>query len=201
MKTRKKNRLVESFEAQVIALGGSLPDRSVVRSEDVAFGSYVSEWTGLPYAELSVLLAQLRATQCIHQTHHWQARGDSFYGDHLLFQRLYEALNDEIDGIAEKAIGLGCVENVQLALQSSQTTRMIDDRAIAARAVPGIPTQVDLAKKSLVAELTLLRFCALASQGLDDAGLLTRGLDNMLQGIEDTHEGHVYLLKQRVNKH
>ena len=32
---------------------------------------------------------------------------------------------------------------------------------------------------------------------LKEMGLLTRGLDNMIAGIEDKHESHVYLLKQR----
>ena len=30
--------------------------------------------------------------------------------------------------------------------------------------------------------------------------VLTNGLSNMLQGIADVHEGHIYLLKQRVSK-
>ena len=33
---------------------------------------------------------------------------------------------------------------------------------------------------------------------LDEMGVLTYGMDNMLGGLVDTHENYVYLLRQRV---
>ena len=53
------------------------------------------------------LLSHHRFLYLAYQNLHWLSRGDSFYGDHLLFQRLYEKLGDESDQIAERAIGLG----------------------------------------------------------------------------------------------
>jgi DNA-binding ferritin-like protein len=53
------------------------------------------------------LLAILRALQWSHQTAHWKVRGEPFYGDHLLFQKLYEAVGEEIDTLAEKNKKLG----------------------------------------------------------------------------------------------
>lgn len=58
---------------------------------------------------LCVLLATLRAAHLIHWTGHWQVKGDTQYGDHLLLERVYTALADEIDTLAEKVVStFGC---------------------------------------------------------------------------------------------
>jgi DNA-binding ferritin-like protein len=36
---------------------------------------------------------------------HWQAKGQPFYGDHLLFERLYKARVEQIDSLAEVIAG------------------------------------------------------------------------------------------------
>ena len=61
-----------------------------------------------------------------------------------------------------------------------------------------IPQPTELAKRSYLAEMNFLKVMAHLAEHLKECGTLTRGLDNMLQGIEDKHEGHVYLLKQRI---
>ena len=53
---------------------------------------------------LCVLLATLRAAHLIHWTGHWQVKGDTQYGDHLLLERVYSGLADEIDTLAEKIV-------------------------------------------------------------------------------------------------
>jgi DNA-binding ferritin-like protein len=58
------------------------------------------------YADLAVWLAFLRALGMIHHSHHWQTMGKSFYGDHLLYERFYKAIQDEVDTVGEKVIGL-----------------------------------------------------------------------------------------------
>ena len=52
-------------------------------------------------AALLTLWAHVRAAHHVYWTLHWQARGPTSYGDHLLYQRLYEARIEEIDGLAE----------------------------------------------------------------------------------------------------
>lgn len=184
----KRRRLIETIEAQVILTSMS--------SGDVVFQGMCSEWTGMPYAELSVLLANLRALHCIHHTHHWQALGDSFYGDHLLFGRLYDAIAGEIDSLGEKVVGMGSIENVKLDLQMSQVMQFVAQAK--ANPMQAIPQKDDLAKCSMMCELDFLRNCSLTQKLLEEQGLLTGGISNMLEGFEDVHEGHVYLLKQRV---
>jgi hypothetical protein len=71
------------------------------------FNSMLNGYAGAPAAELGVLLSALKALAVVHQSHHWQTRGVTYYGDHLLFERIYGNVDGEVDGIAEKAVGFG----------------------------------------------------------------------------------------------
>jgi len=159
----------------------------------IAFDNAVAEWGAVPNPQLSVLLTQLRYLFLIHQTHHWISRGSSYYGDHLLFMRLYENIDDEIDALAEKMIGLGTIDSVSLFLQIAQVNKLIQGYG----SLSTVPTQDELARRSLAAEMSFLKYVARAVDQLKSVNVLTRGLDNLLAGIEDKHEEHVYLLKQR----
>jgi len=156
----------------------------------------MSEWGGLPYSQLSVTLVHLKYLSALHQNHHWTAMGDSYYGDHLLFQRLHEAVQPEIDSVAEKAVGLGCTDSVSISLVNSQVLKLIMGQGSAST----IPRSSDLASLSLKAEMNFLAVMKHLCDSLNECGLMTHGLDNLLAGIEDKHEGHVYLLKQRISK-
>lgn len=169
-------------------------DPNVDPNHDIGVEHMVGEWAGIPYAELSVIIVHLRYLANMHQTHHWISKGDPFYGDHLLFQRLYETIVSEIDSLAEKAVGLGSERNVDLTLQLKQLDKMCTG---AYGMTQMIPQPTELVKRSLAAEKNFIKTVSILVQSLKDQGLLTRGLDNMLAGIEDVHESHVYLLKQR----
>ncbi len=156
----------------------------------------VAEWGGIPYAELSVILVHLKFLAEVHQTHHWTCMGDPYYGDHLLFTRLYDGVKCEIDTVAEKAVGLGSTSNVDLSLVTSQVMRLVSGYGMTTT----IPQSTDLARRSLMAEMNFLKVIDRMIECLDECGMLTNGIDNMLQGIADVHEGHVYLLKQRCSK-
>ena len=86
--------------------------------------------------------------------------------------------------------------NVNLTLQTLQLLKLVTSDGNASM----IPTSSDLAKKSLMAEMNFLKVIDVMMSCLQECGLLTPGLSNMLEGIADLHEGHVYLLKQRVSK-
>jgi DNA-binding ferritin-like protein len=163
---------------------------------NIALDNMLAEWGAVSYSQLSVILVHTRFLSQVHQTHHWIAKGDSFYGDHLLFERLYSATSTEIDLIAEKSIGLGGADNVNLALQLNQIARMAQNYGMAST----IPQPSELARRSMIVEVGFLRCVAHCVEQLREQGQMTRGLDNMLAGIEDVHEGHVYLLKQRVSR-
>lgn len=150
-------------------------------------------WSGLTYPQLSVTLMMLRFLALVHQTNHWTAKGDPFYGDHLLFERLYNNVVGEIDDIAEKAVGLGGTENVNLQLQVTQLLQMVQGYGT----VSMIPQSCDLAQRSLAVEMNFIKNVTDMMCAMEEEGTLTHGLSNMLEGILDVHEGHVFLLKQR----
>lgn len=179
-----KKRLVETLEMKIVA------DPNV----EIVVDNMVSEWGAVPYPQLSVFLVQLKFLSQIHQTHHWTTKGDPFYGDHLLYSRLYDGIAGEVDSIAEKAVGLGSTANVDLVLQTSQIMKLVQGYGMSST----IPQQSELAKRSYLAEMNFLKVASCLAESMKECGTLTRGLDNMLQGIEDKHENHVFLLKQRI---
>jgi len=149
------------------------------------------------YAEVAVFIDLLRGLQLLYQTSHWQTSGPMYYGDHLLFQRLYEALGDDIDALGEKAVGMGnerlvdyrhSLQNMQMFLDAA------DDMITAENETPA---QKHVAR-ALRAETAFIRAGESLMNMLDGKGLLTRGVENLLGGILDKHEGLLYLLKQRV---
>jgi len=179
-----KRRLSETFEMAIVVE----PNLNIVTD------NFISEWGSTPYPQLSVALVYLKFLALVHQNHHWVTKGDPFYGDHLLFSKLYEETIEDIDTVAEKAIGLGSTANVDLMLTTSQVMKLVKNYGMTTT----MPSPAELAKRSYLAEMNFLKVMAHLADCLKECGTLTRGLDNMLQGIEDRHEGHVYLLKQRV---
>src|ERR1700760_4998396 len=75
-----------------------LPEKSarVRTAHSHTLGELLAPFEGKPGQELGLLVAVLRAASVVHQSHHWQTRGTSFYGDHLLFEKLY---NDSLEAI------------------------------------------------------------------------------------------------------
>lgn len=136
---------------------------------------------------LTVLLSYLRALYQMYQHMHWKAEGPNYYSDHLLYQRLYEGVEDELDGVAEKIIGL---HNDPHMIDS------ITDSATAAQAVEMLMEDrhdpETFQKTAIRAERILLK---LIKQLMEED--TTDGLEDMLQGLANKHEEHLYLLQQR----
>jgi DNA-binding ferritin-like protein len=159
----------------------------------VAHDNLVAQWGGIPYAQLSVVLVHLRFVGLTHQTHHWVAQGDPFYGDHLLFERLYKTTLEEVDHVAEKVVGLSGDQNVNLTLQLQQLNQLVSAYAIN----QAVPQSTDLVRRSMLAETNLINVVDTALLSMQEDRSLTPGVENTLQGIADVHEGNVYLLKRR----
>jgi DNA-binding ferritin-like protein len=153
-------------------------------------------WMGLSYATLSALMVHARYVAVVHQHHHWVSRGDSFYGDHLLFERLYSSVAEEIDGIAEKLVGLASEKNLDLSIQMKMLAALVEER-YGMHAM--IPTSGTLAAKSLDVEEAFVVAIVAAMDALEDQGELTVGLENFLAQLADDHEKNKYLLKQRIS--
>jgi starvation-inducible DNA-binding protein len=144
-------------------------------------------------APLGALLAVLRGAAFLHQTHHWQTSGPSYYGDHLLFERLYKDSQPYIDQVAERAVGLGSASLVAPTQQAEQVRQIVGMVASPnARAA-------SLVDASLKVESLVLSVVGEALSMLTASNSLTPGVDNLLQGVADLHETFVYLLQQRAS--
>lgn len=177
-------RLSESLEVQLVVADTNL---------NITVDNMCSEWGNVAFPQLAVMLVYLKFLATVHQHHHWIAKGDPYYGDHLLFERLYGDVIEEIDLVAEKAVGMGGSSNIDLALVTSQVNRLVQGYGM----TQTIPQPTELAKRSLIAEMNFLATATCLVNSMKECGILSRGIDNMIAGIEDKHEGHVYLLKQR----
>lgn len=144
-------------------------------------------------APLSAVLVMLRAASFLHQTHHWQTQGPTYYADHLLFDRLYNDSQSFIDQVAERAVGLGHAGLVSPSAQAQQLAQVIG----VVGGSDGSPDQ--LVQTSLRMESLVLSVIDEATKVLRGSEALTNGTDNLLQGTADLHETFVYLLQQRAS--
>lgn len=137
-------------------------------------------------AALKELLAKLRLLAMYYQTAHWQVKSSTYYADHVLFERLYNETNEQIDGIAERAVGLTDMEAVSLADSLSMMSQF------------KLPTECkdnsEYAKAGLALEKSVMGTIDRALEGA------SAGTRNLLEGLADVSEKHVYLLKQRLSQ-
>lgn len=138
--------------------------------------------------QLSDLLATLRAVHFIHWTGHWQVKGNPYYGDHLLLQRLYEGLDNEIDTLAEKLVAMFGVEIVNPAQQSVRMNQIIQS----------LSTIQNPIMRSLNAEKKLMRLLEHTFKNLEKQNSLSLGMNDFIAATANAHETYIYLLQQRT---
>ncbi len=132
------------------------------------------------------LLAVLQAQYWHYTAAHWQAKGDAFYGDHLLFQRLYESVQAQIDTLAEKIVGQYGPEFVAATETIPVAHKMLDHWA-------GVDC---LHRRSLQAEQDFQTYLKAVYEALKNNRSLTLGLDDFLMGMASEHETNQYLVQQ-----
>jgi DNA-binding ferritin-like protein len=135
-------------------------------------------------------LATLRAIYFIHQQNHWLAKGQNFYGNHLLFQRLYESAQNNADLAAEKFIGLFGEDGIELSFQTELFNKIINRY----KSLSKNPIAM-----SLAIEKEFLKLSEDAYNLFKKEGVMTLGLDDMIMSIASNREESVYLLQQ-INK-
>lgn len=147
-----------------------------------------------PYCELAMLLSVVRASNHLHLAHHWQTRGPTFYGDHLMYERIYKATTKDVDAIAERAVGLGDHRLVDPLISSQQIADLVKVMMTGAK-----ESNVDqYVLRSMRAITMVVGMVKEVSESLKKKGTLTGGTDNLLQQVADNQEGHLYLLRQRA---
>jgi DNA-binding ferritin-like protein len=130
----------------------------------------------------------LRAVHWSHWTTHWQVRGDASYGDHLLFERIYKNLEEEIDGLAEKIVSYYGAEAVDAVANAEFTLRFLNRYA----------TVENPYERGLAVEDYLQKSLKRVYETLKSSNEMTLGLDDYLMATANMHETHQYLLRQRL---
>ena len=137
-----------------------------------------------PERELAAnFLSYLRALSWLYQVSHWQCKGPFFYQDHLLFQRLYESVEKEIDGVAEKMV----LSYGEMTVEAPDTVKRMS------KILQDIWECPDPIQRGILGE-ALLR--GLLDEILEDENLPT-GWRVLIEDIYNKHEENQYLLKQR----
>lgn len=134
---------------------------------------------------MSCYVAFLRVIYFIHQNNHWISKGTNFYGNHLLFQRIYESAQTDADLAAEKVVGLFGEECLDFNLQKTLINKLLE-----------LKKEDDTIKSSLEIEKKFLAFSKKVYGILEKSNKMTLGLDDMLMAIASKREESVYLLQQ-----
>lgn len=140
------------------------------------------------------LLCTLRTMYVHYQNLHWESKGANFYGDHLMFQRLYESVAKETDQLAEKILGLTGQSKWISDLHTFQ--HGYDTLQIWYQITQGD----DGVSRAFFSEMYFLEQLDYAKAVCEDTGNLTYGLDDLLSSFASQHEEHTYLLRQRWGK-
>jgi DNA-binding ferritin-like protein len=152
----------------------------------------IEEWRtlGSQCPELSYALVWTEFVTQLFQTFHWQVNGTTFFGDHLLFDRLYGEAASDIDPLAEKAVGIGGKISVDMSKRCEQVACLLDEYTSLGGAMFSVSLDVEHGYMNALEHVL---------NALQSTSMLTLGVENMLQGILDKHEGLVYLLNQRLS--
>lgn len=143
---------------------------------------------GMVASRLADLLALLRAQYLSYQHSHWQAEGGLFYADHLMFQRLYESVETQVDELAEKIIGYvgtrgldGVAQTTAIATWVSRWHAVDEPHA-----------------RGLLSEEDCQNVLRVVYDELKEAGTLPLGLDDWIMSTANAHETNAYLLQQTL---
>lgn len=133
----------------------------------------------------NLYVAYLRAIYLTHQNSHWVSKGKEFYGNHLMFERIYKSSSEDADAAAEKMIGVFGDDALDPKLQSQFISKLLEK-------VSG----EDPVETSLNVEKQFLEFSTKFYNTIKSEGKMTQGLDDMILTIANNREGACYLLGQ-----
>lgn len=130
------------------------------------------------------ILYRLQALYQFYKSAHWLSKGDRFYQDHLLFERLYEGFDDEMDTL------------VELLLSTDAEDEDFNPALILTEAAKFIPEFGDT-KANLTVAAKLEEELLTLIQGVDSKATSV-GLYNHLAAIADSHTRKGYLLHRAL---
>ena len=132
------------------------------------------------------MISLLRSVALVQQNNHWRVKGTQFYGDHLLYDRLYKSAAENSDLLAERCIGLFGNEVLNLRLQAQLIEKFLSSC-----------TSDDPLENSIKIEEDFLKANKVFVKALEKEGKMTLGLEDLLPELSSHREESLYLLKQR----
>lgn len=139
-------------------------------------------------------IALHRMMSLMYQHCHWASRGTAYYADHLLYQRIYEKISEEIDTIAEKAVGLSSEKSV-CPIMTTEIALKLMNTVLSEFNISDDPHNI--VERLLEMEISFLEQNEALYKKLESEGQLTLGMDDLISSLHSSHEENVYLLKQR----
>lgn len=148
-----------------------------------------------PSEILSAYVGFLRAYHLWMHGAHNVVKGPSFAGDHVeLYGKIYNEVQDAIDGVIEKGIGVYQDESIACPIRITGDAMLMLNEWES----PSEQAAERIATLALEYTKNLVSIGEGTARTLEDLDSLTYGMDNMMAGLVDTHENYVYLLQQRV---
>jgi DNA-binding ferritin-like protein len=135
----------------------------------------------------NLYVASLRTLGLVQQNCHWLTKGIAFYGDHLLFERLYKTAIENADLMAERFIGLFGAEACGIEAQSEMISKLL-----------GKYQGDECHALVLRFEKDVLAFSQQVYDFFEEEGVLTLGLDDSLMKVASSCEEACYLLQQAL---
>ena len=128
-----------------------------------------------------------------HAAHH-VTKGTGFGGDHVsIYGEIYTQLDEDLDGIVEKGIGLTGDETLADPVSSL---------SLAATKLAQYPSAANqsadmIACSAFEISKVYVQFLEQTYQQFEASGSMSLGLDDLLQSLANQYETYVYLLQQR----
>lgn len=129
--------------------------------------------------DLLKLASLFRTLQLYTHMAHNLTKGQTFLQDHGQFSDIYSFAESSYDGLIERAIGLGNEANIV----------ELNEKAI--RIMKEMPNE-DYFRHTLNLIETIIKQCEVVAKGK------SLGTNNMIAGLADSLESHVYKLKQKL---
>lgn len=180
-------RIISEEMGAVLSLGGGLP---------VSIAAEMADPISLE-EQMMGLLACLRCAGVWFHAAHQLTKGVGFAGDHVnIYGEIYDALIEDYDGAAEKAIGLTGNEDLAcphkiLEMAVNKMEKYASPSGATASMIAGTALQIVKDLNSHVEE---------TFTNLEASGQLALGLNDFLAAAANDYTRYVYLLQQRVKE-
>ncbi len=185
------NGKINSYDPEVL-LASSIDDDDLSKAFDELQKTYLKNTSNPAENKCSLmrlLLAYLRAAHWLHWTSHWQVKGPTSYGDHLLLERLYTSLTESIDTLAEKLVGEFGGDAVNPVEQSYFLIGFVNEIA---------KTEKGPIDRAYRIEKSLQIILKKVYEKIKAIGNLSLGLDDFIMALANDHDTNLYLLNQRI---